>query len=393
MVPSPAGRPERVFREMGGRTAAGRFSLGSSPFRHAMGPLFAAAARRVMEGSMGAVAVNFEAGDCTGRAPLSGWRRAESSWRDLTIALPGFRTEAGSALSDPKLRLRLHGDERLPPIVVAGGFSAGRRVADAGFESGWWREVVRADGPIDTARCCLVGFDFLPGDEPEALVITPADQARALACALDEAGIGRLRAYVGASYGGFIGLSLASLFPDRVEKLVTISAAARPDPMTTALRGVQRRIIRLALDQGRPEEGVALARELAMTTYRTAAEFRTRFEARPRGDRPGDPFDVCDYLVARGKAYARAVTAQRYLTLSDSLDRADADLSAIRADCLFIAATGDRLVPAEDTEAAAAGVSGGSAFHCFESVVGHDAFLCDPAGYAAELKAFLEESR
>lgn len=338
-----------------------------------------------------AAAINLEAGDCTARAPLSGWRFSPTPFRDIDVELGAdFRLESGEALDDPVLRIRLHGPEGAPLVIAAGGISAGRKVADAGVDTGWWREVAREGGPIDLAAFQVLGFDFLPGAEAAVRTITPADQARALAVALDRIGAGKVAAWVGASYGGFIGLAFASLFPDRLEKLAVISASARPDPMTTALRGVQRRIIAFAIDAGRPGEGVALARQLAMTTYRSGEEFRQRFSATPQGPYAGDNFDVCDYLMSRGRAYARAMPAARYVTLSDSLDRSNVDPASVVADCFFVAVSSDRLVPAQDTEETARGVSGRASYLLIDSLVGHDAFLCEPDKYADKLRAFLE---
>jgi len=45
-----------------------------------------------------------------------------------------------------------------------------------------------------------------------------------------------------------------------------------------AWRGIQRRAVRLGIEAGRPKEGMKIARELAMTTYRTAEEFADRFD-------------------------------------------------------------------------------------------------------------------
>ncbi|MBI1364770.1 MAG: homoserine O-succinyltransferase [Alphaproteobacteria bacterium] len=334
-----------------------------------------------------------EAGDCLPRPGQRAPSRVltTSGWRDIEIDLGAdFVLENGGRLQDRRFRIRLYGRNGLPVIIAAGGVSAGRNVADAGAEQGWWRALARPNGAIDTNEVQLLGFDFLPGEEPKEPAITPADQARALAIALDRVGIGTVRAFVGASYGGYVALAFASLFPDRLSRLCVVSASSRPDPMATALRGVQRRIILLARECGRPEQGVALARELAMTTYRTADEFRARFESAPRGGAPGDPFDICEYLEARGRAYAQAMPASRYLTLSDSIDRANVDPSTITADCLFIASKTDRLVPPLDTEETARGVAGAARYVEIESLVGHDAFLCDTPLFADELKRFLQ---
>ena len=333
-----------------------------------------------------------DAGDCL-TAPLRGGNSAsEISWRDVEVDLGDFTLASGERPDDPRLHLRLHGDADAPVVIASGGISAGRKVADAAGETGWWRDVAKPGGAIDATRFQVIGFDFLPGAEREARTITPADQARALACALNAIGIEKVRGFVGASYGGFIGLAFAALFPERLDRLCVISAALRPHPMSTALRGVQRRIILLAREAGREKDGVALARELAMTTYRSADEFRARFSSEPRGGRAGDPYDVCAYLSARGNAYAETMPAPRYLTLSDSLDRADVDARAIRADCLFIGATSDRLVPIEDVEASSRAVAGRSRFLAIDSLVGHDAFLCDTPLFAGALARFLNGS-
>lgn len=342
---------------------------------------------------MSALAVgNLNDGDCAAvlGAPRAACAAAPSL-EDVEIELgPAFRLASGEPLSDHTFRIRLIGPQGAPVIAVAGGISAGRRVADARDGPGWWSAIVSEGGAVDLRRFRVVGFDFLPGDEKEALTVTPDDQARALRMALDAVGVRRLHGFIGASYGGVIGLAFAALFPESLDKLCVISAAARPHPMATALRGVQRRIILLASEAGRPQEGVALARELAMTTYRTAEEFRARFESAPLGPRAGDSYDVCGYLRARGEAYAALMPAARYLTLSDSLDRANIDLARIAADCLFIASRTDRLTPAADTEAASRGVTGRSSYLAIDSLVGHDAFLCDTDKFADQLKSFIE---
>ena len=80
------------------------------------------------------------------------------------------------------------------------------------------------------------------------------------------------------------------------------SAACWPSPETAAAK----------------EEGVSLARQLALTTYRTAEEFDLRFDG-PAPAGAGAAYPVCDYLIARGEAYE--ASADRWITLSDSLDR------------------------------------------------------------------------
>jgi homoserine O-acetyltransferase len=171
--------------------------------------------------------------------------------RDEKPALPeDFALASGEALSKPYLRLRIHGDSAKPAIVVAGGISAGRVVADSAGEKGWWRDFVAPGRAIDLNDYCVVGFDFLPNAEETARTISTADQARALGHALTAYGIERLFAFVGSSYGGMVALAFAAGFPRRVENLIVISAAEKPHPFGTAMRGVQRRIVEFGAANG-----------------------------------------------------------------------------------------------------------------------------------------------
>ncbi len=102
-------------------------------------------------------------------------------------------------------------------------------------------------------------------------------------CALlDHLGMQKLGAIVGASYGGMVALAFGERYPDRVERLVVISAADVAHPMATAWRSVQRSIVRLGISANQPAAGLELARALAMSTYRSPEEFAARFRAAPQ---------------------------------------------------------------------------------------------------------------
>lgn len=307
---------------------------------------------------------------------------------DLSILLPAdFALDSGETLSRPELRVRVYGDVARPVVALAGGVSSGRIAADEAVTRGWWRDVVASGGAVDLDKFCVLAFDFLPNPEERARTISTADQARGLAHALGAFRIEKLFAFVGASYGGMVALAFAAAFPDRVENLCVISAADRAHPAATALRGVQRRIIEFAERAGDAREGVALARQLAMIAYRTPEEFEQRFDHQP-GAAAGDPYAVCDYLIARGRAYP--MSAERYVTLSDSVDRHRIEPQKIRAASLFIGAASDRLVPTGDMRRLAAGVAGSSLLE-IDSLYGHDAFLKETGAIGPRIKQFLEE--
>ncbi|MEQ8403833.1 MAG: homoserine O-succinyltransferase [Oceanicaulis sp.] len=273
---------------------------------------------------------------------------------------------------------RLTGPEDGPATVVLGGVSAGRRLVQDGEGPGWWPGVAGSGGALDPARRRLLSLDFVDAAEPFPAL---ADQAEAVIALADAAGLDRF-AVVGASYGGVIALEIAARHPDRVRRLDILCAAARPNPMATAWRAIQRETVKLAIDAGDPARGVDLARRLAMTTYRTHDEFAQRFTDPDPGSR--DAAGVEAYLAARGADYASKTDPERFLALSASMDSADVAVERITAPARFLAVASDRLVPPGDIEATAARMDRAQV-HTIDSLYGHDAFLKE----AAAVNAFL----
>lgn len=313
---------------------------------------------------------------------------------DLTIPVPpSFRLASGQRLGQTAITARLQGRPGAPLLIVAGGLSAGRFVHRTETNGlGWWSGAVSRRGPVDLNRLQVLAFDYPPQAAAGAapVTITTADQARLMALALDHLEIDRVAAFVGCSYGGMIALAFAELFPLRAEQLVVISAAHRAHPQATAWRGIQRRILQLAVAAGREAEGVALARELAMTTYRTAEEFGDRFGG-PAPGTAGQAYPVCDYLIARGRAYRGQTTPARWLSLSDSLDRHRVTPEAIIAPVTLLGFTSDRLVPIDDLRELARRLPTLFRFVEAASPYGHDAFLKEDARVGEVLRTALKD--
>ena len=287
-----------------------------------------------------------------------------------------FPLRYGGELRHAEVKARIEGPEGAPVIAVLGGISANRFVHEGPQGEGWWAEQVGPKRAIDTGLYRVLSFDFITPDQgQDGLVVSTHDQARALSAVLDHLAIERLRALVGASYGGMTALAFAALEQDRVERLLILSAAHRTHPMTTALRSVQRQIVRLGLKGAHGAEAVALARQLAMTTYRTWDEFDDRFSARAEIGADGPHFAVEDYLQSRGRDYAAKVSPQRFLGLSHSLDMHQVDVGHVRVPASFFAVRQDGLVPVSDMRALKASYGGPSSLLEVDSLYGHDAFL------------------
>jgi len=117
-----------------------------------------------------------------------------------------------------------------------------------------------------------------------------------------------------------------------------------------------------------------LARELAMTTYRTAEEFAHRFELAETASSPSK-FDICDYLGSRGDAFAELMDAERFLALSESIDLHRVEPEEISTPTLLMSAISDQLAPLSDMRELRDRLAGPSELYTFTSLFGHDAFL------------------
>lgn len=265
----------------------------------------------------------------------------------------------------------LTGPHRAPLVVALGGISAHRHVCQtaSNAQPGWWDGVVGSGLALDTRRFRVLGIDW----HTEGETVTTADQADQLAVVLDALGVDSVHTIVGASYGGMVALAFAARYPGRVGRLTVIAAAHQTHPMATAHRIIQRRIIRLGLAAGLPTEGVALARALGMTTYRTAEEFAARFE--PSCDVVSGSFPIEGYLDHGSRRFASTWEPDRYLTLSESLDLHHVDPSAINVPLDLLGFHEDTLVPAWQLEELAAKYGGPCRLELASSIYGHDGFL------------------
>jgi homoserine O-acetyltransferase len=281
------------------------------------------------------------------------------------------------------LRYQWVGRAAAPVLLVAGGISAGRHVFACRDQpqAGWWQA---QQSSFDLSRFRLLSIDWVGADGRLDRPIDPADQADAIAALLNNLGIERLAGIVGASYGAMVGLHFGALYPARCGAILAISAAGSAHPFASAWRALQRR----ALALGKPHEGVALARAMAMLSYRTPQEFADRFAAAPRvGD--GDVRVAAeDYLDAQGQRHVGRMGATAYRRLSESIDLHRIDPAALRCPVTLVAVDSDALVPAADIGAFARALKIAD-LRCISSRFGHDAFLKEDAAIAAILIPFL----
>ena len=310
-----------------------------------------------------------------------------------TAVVPRFPLALGGELRDVRIAYEVHGETHQSAIVVLGGISAGRHITP-----GWWADFVGAGKPVDTDQYCVIGIDFIGGcgastraTEDDFPAISTTDQANAVAAVLDALAIGRLACFIGSSYGGMVALAFAEQHPTRVARIIAISAAHQTHPMATALRSLQRRTIRLGLQTGRVNEAVAIARGVAMTTYRTAAEFAQRFEPTASFDGGAWRHPVESYIEDRGRDFARRFDAAAFLCLSQSTDLHSVDPARIRVPVTIVAVDSDTLVPISQSKQLATLLGAHASIEIISSVYGHDAFLKEVTAVSAILRSTLNQ--
>ncbi|MGY8985953.1 MAG: homoserine O-succinyltransferase MetX [Sphingomonadales bacterium] len=308
-----------------------------------------------------------------------------------------FRLESGDKPSSRKLYYRLTGPSKATTIAVFGGISADNNVCDSKEgRKGWWRDFAGVGKALDIEKFQILSFDFvLPSLNTEEFVEIPAittlDQANCLLFLLDELQITKLHCLVGASYGGMIGLSFANTYPDRLKKLAIISAAEKPDPMSTAWRSIQRKFVCLPQTDKEREEALSLARQLAMTTYRTRDEFKKRFTGPAYYGDKGPRFEVEDYLGSRGSTWSKTISVERFLALSLSIDLHRINPKNINHPTLIISSIEDQLVPIDDIKRLKNLIGDNATLCPIHSIYGHDAFLKEVSQISNLLNPFIGE--
>ena len=342
-----------------------------------------------------------------------------------------FRLAAGGTLQPLTLRYATYGklnEARDNALLVCHALSGSARAAD------WWPQLVGPERPFDTNRYCVIGVNAIGScygstgprspqpqkpHEPYGIdfpLISIRDIVRTQARLLDHLGVVRLKAVVGGSIGGMQALDWAIEFPERVERCIAIGATPL-SAMGLALNHLQRQAIRNDpdwLDGGYtnerpPTSGLALARAIALCTYKSPELFTERFARRP--DRSGeDPYgsldaryDIAGYLDYQGSIFTSRFDANSYLVLSKAMDTFDLArgqwseveaLGQIRARLLLVGISSDWLFPAEQVRqlAEAAIAAGANAKYAeLETSHGHDGFLADAELLAPIIRSHLEE--
>ncbi len=294
---------------------------------------------------------------------------------------------------------------------------------------GWWEEFIGPGCALDTDRYHVICTNLIGGcygttgpsstnpetGEPYATdfpIITVRDMVRAQLLLLDHLGIERLHAAVGASLGGMQSLMVAALAPERVKKVVSISAALCSYPQSIALRFVQRLAVMNDPDwrEGRyygvsfPHRGQKVARGIGTISYRSGPEWQERFGRKRTAEGPprlDEDFQVESYLAYQGDKFCLQYDANSYLYISKAMDLFDltaedesgAAVERIHCPTLVIGVVSDVLFPVwQQQELAERLEKVGSRVTYLEldAPYGHDTFLIEREAVGNAVRSHLQ---
>jgi homoserine O-acetyltransferase/O-succinyltransferase len=315
-----------------------------------------------------------------------------------TTALDPIALDDGTRLPELVVAWRHDGPPpgEAPQVVVVHALTGS---ADAAGD--WWEPLIGRGRALDTDRVGVLGANLLGGrygsTGPTSIdprtgrpfgrgfpAVSTRDQARAQWALLDALGIDDVALVVGGSLGGMVALEVALLRPTAVRHVIPIAAPAATGPLAVAWNHIQ-----IELIERLGEAGLALARELAMTTYRSETDFDERFGRSTEED--GRP-SIVSYLDHQGEKLVDRFDGDTYRVLAGAMDRHDVGLGrgglaaafarladagtgltgvGILDDILY----GPRQVRALVATANAAGVA--ARYREIRSTKGHDAFLVE----------------
>jgi homoserine O-acetyltransferase/O-succinyltransferase len=326
----------------------------------------------------------------SGRLPLG-------SGRVETAPIGQVVLESGVTIRDVALAYRHDGPGPGAPQVLLVHALTGS--ADAAGD--WWAPLVGPGRALDTDEVGVLCANLLGGrygstgpttTDPATgapygagfPAVTARDQAASLWALADALGIHDLDLVTGGSLGGMVALEVALARPDRVRHVLPMAAPAATGPLALAWNHLQLQLLeRLGV------EGMALARQLAMTTYRSEDDFESRFG---RDRAPDGRFSVVSYLEHQGRKLVERFDPETYRVLVGTMNGHDIGRDrggpepALRA----LARAGTRLtgvgiegdilygpgqVRALVDAAAAAGVD--ARYRDLRSPKGHDGFLVE----------------
>ncbi len=310
-----------------------------------------------------------------------------------------FKLESGVSLPEVEVSYRTYGElnrEGSNAVIVLHALTGTPAAQE------WWSGLVGTNRLLNAEEYFIIVPNLLGScygtTGPESIdpekgkpylasfpTITVRDMARVNLALLDALGIGEVHLAIGGSLGGMVVLEMAVIAPDRFRAIAPIAVSGSHSAWRVAFSSFIRKAI-IAFDpslQNRAKllEGLRLARQAAMISYRSSAEFDRRFGR----EKSGLAFEVENYLEHQGEKIAERFSPYAYLTLTRAMELYDlsearvslnAVAASISCEAFFVGISSDLLYEPKEIEHFAALFPNGH-YQTLHAAHGHDSFLVD----------------
>eukprot|EP00927_Polykrikos_kofoidii_P018730 TRINITY_DN18719_c0_g1_i1.p1 TRINITY_DN18719_c0_g1~~TRINITY_DN18719_c0_g1_i1.p1 ORF type:complete len:431 (+),score=52.51 TRINITY_DN18719_c0_g1_i1:56-1348(+) len=328
-----------------------------------------------------------------------------------------FQLESGVCLEQAEVRYNTYGQlsvGRDNVLVICHALTGNSDLAS------WWGGMLGPGKPFDTDRFFVVCANTLgscygstgpmsidPTTNQPYLNsfpdVTVRDTVRLhMQMIKDAVGATSVAAVVGGSFGGMQVLEWALCGGDFVRSIVPIACGGHHTAWQIGFSETQRQAIYIDrrwcgghFDPADPPlEGLAVARQIAMISYRTAKVYHEKFS---RDRSKSGLFEVRRYLEHQGIKFQSRMDPLSYIKLTEQMDTHDVGrdregideaLMSIRQPTLVIGIDSDVLYPLHEQEELVAKIPN-SSLQVIASSQGHDGFLLEQGPIGSSIDAFL----
>ncbi len=292
---------------------------------------------------------------------------------------------------------------------------------------GWWDELIGKGKLFDTEKYFVISSNILGScygtTGPVSIrnifnrnygmnfpTITVRDMVKLQKKLIDYLNINELATVVGGSLGGMQVLEWAVMYPEIVKSIIPIATSAQHSPWAISLNEASRRAIKndpkwmKGNYKTQPYDGLALARKIAMISYRSMESFEQKFSRERKVNNASELdteniFQIESYLNHHGDKLNQRFDANTYLYLSHAMDLHDVALNrgslkevlgSIKAPTLSIGISSDILYPPKEQQKIANMIPN-SEYAEITSIHGHDGFLIEFDQMTEMIGKFLSE--